>query len=90
MGLDIPYPINAAFEGYEQQVLAGASKDQRAECRLAFFAGAAVVLAHLNKIEDDDEEAAVALLDLINDELQQFGQSLDAEWMQRTSKGRMS
>jgi len=83
-------PIAAAWDGYDQQVLqADAPQSVRDECRLAFFAGAAVVLAELNRVDDDDEIGAMQLLDLINDELRDFGQQLDAEWMKRLPRGRM-
>lgn len=90
MPLNIGGPVSAAFQGYETHVLHDATDDQRDECRLAFMAGAAVVLAALNKIDDGDEEGACALLDQIEAELVEFGQALDAEWMARTPKGRMS
>ncbi len=90
MALNIGGPVSSAFDGYERFVLADAPQEQIDECRLAFMAGAAVVLSLLHKIDDDNEEAACALLDTINSELQDFGQSLDAEWMARTPKGRAS
>ena len=90
MSLNIGGPVSAAFDAYERFVRHDMPQEGRDECRLAFMAGAAVVLSLLHKIDDDNEEAACQLLDTINSELQDFGQSLDAEWMQRMPKGRAS
>jgi hypothetical protein len=77
-------PIASAWDAYQQHVLIGAAQATRDECRMAFFAGAATLMATLHRLGNDEGEALLErVLDDMEAELAKFGQSLDAEWMRR-------
>ena len=88
MNLKIKYPsVEKAWQSYRDLVLANRiSDDQRTECRLAFWAGASVLFNIMINMLDDDHEptaADLAKMDVLNNEIDKFCKTFDAEIMKR-------
>lgn len=84
---DIPTdtPMGSAWEAFEREVMSPETgSDEREAQRIAFYTGAAVVMALLAKnVDEDKPDAAMALVDTLNDELGDFGEALDRAWLMR-------
>ena len=78
-------PMASAWDAYERELVPrDTTSDEREAQRLAFFTGAAVVLALLAKnVDEDRPDSAMQLVDTLNDELGEFGEALDRNWLIR-------
>lgn len=71
-------PVAAAWEGYREACYPnGLSEQQETECRQAFFSAAAMFLHLLTDLSNDNEAAAMEMLNDINEEMREYGEDLD-------------
>jgi hypothetical protein len=78
--------IEQAWQGYSAQVLpCDATPKQILDCRRAFFGGAAVLWTIIQKGLSNDHEATaedMAFLAQVAEEIEEYGERLDADFLQ--------